>query len=53
LLQLDVADDLNSLIDFLSYAQFEARYFPNLMVLLDSQGITPREPLQVPYRCKI
>ena len=53
LLELDDADDLNSLIDFLSYAQFEARYFPNLMVLLDSQGITPREPLQVPYRCLI
>ena len=53
LAELDDADDLNSLIDFLGYAQFDARYFPNLMVLLDSQGITPREPLPVPYRCKI
>jgi hypothetical protein len=53
LLELDDADDLNPLIDFMSYAQFDARYFPNLMALLDSQGITPREPLPVPYRCKI
>ena len=53
LLELDDADDLFSLADFLSYAQFDARHFPNLMALLDSQGITPREPLAVPYRCKI
>jgi len=53
LLELDDADDLNPLIDFLSYAQFDTRYFPNLMALLDAQGITPREPLAVPYRCKI
>ena len=52
-MELDDADDLNPLIDFMSYAQFDARYFPNLMALLDSQGITPREPLTVPYRCKI
>ena len=53
LLELDDAADLNSLIDFMGYAQFDARLFPNLMALLDSQGITPREPIPVPYRCKI
>jgi hypothetical protein len=53
LLGLDNADDLGSLADFLSYAQFDARYFPNLMAFLESQGVTPREPLQVPYRCEI
>jgi len=53
LLELDDADNLNPLIDFLNYAQFDARFFPNLMALLDSQGITPREPLPVPYSCKI
>jgi hypothetical protein len=53
LLELDAAEDLNPLIDFMGYAQFDARVFPNLMALLDSQGITPREPIPVPYRCKI
>jgi hypothetical protein len=47
LLELDEADDLNSLADFLSYAQFDSRYFPNLMAFLESQGVEPREPLQV------
>lgn len=53
LLELDDADDLDPLIDFMGYAQFDARFYPNLMALLDSQGITPREPMPVPYRCKI
>ena len=53
LLELDDADNLSFLADFLTYAQFDARYFPNLMAYLKSQGIEPREPLQVPYRCEI
>jgi hypothetical protein len=53
LLELDDADNLSALADFLSYAQFDARYFPNLMAYLTSQGIEPREPSQVPYRCEI
>ncbi len=53
LLELDDEDDLNSLVDFLSYAHFDARYFPNLMAFLESQGVTPRDPLQLPYRCEI
>ena len=53
LLELDGADDLNSLGDFLSYAYFDARYFPNLMALLETQGVTPRDPFPLPYRCQI
>jgi TolB-like protein len=53
LMELDDADDLDSLADFLAYAQFDARRFPNLMSLLDSQGVTPREPLPVPYSCTL
>ncbi len=53
LLELDDEDDLNSLVDFLSYAHFDARYFPNLMAFLKSQGVTPRDPLPLPYRCEI
>jgi len=53
LLELDDPNDMNSLVDFLSYAQFDARYFPNLMAFLASQGVEPREPNQIPYRCNI
>jgi len=53
LLELDDPEDLSRLGDFLSYAYFDARLFPNLMALLESQGIDPREPADIPYRCKI
>jgi hypothetical protein len=50
---LDERDNLSSLGDFLSYAYFDARLFPNLMAILTAQGIEPRQPLDIPYRCKI
>jgi TolB-like protein len=53
LIDLDNPDDLSQLGDFLNYAYFDARLFPNLMALLESQGIEPREPLDIPYRCEI
>ena len=53
LAEFDDADDLGSLVDFLSYAHFDAKHFPNLMGFLETQGVEPREPIQVPYRCKI
>jgi len=53
LIGFDDTGDLTSLGDFLSYAYFDARPFPNLMALLKEQGITPREPREIPYRCKI
>ena len=49
---LDENEDLSAIGDFLSYAYFDARPFPNLMALLKAQGIEPREPLEIPYRCK-
>ncbi|MDH4056218.1 MAG: hypothetical protein OEV58_12675 [Gammaproteobacteria bacterium] len=52
LAELDNREDLGSLADFLSYAEFDARLYPNLMTLLQSQGIEPRVPKEVPYRCK-
>jgi hypothetical protein len=51
--ELDEREDLRPLGDFLSYAYFDARPFPNLMALLEAQGLEPREPLEIPYRCKI
>lgn len=52
LMQFDDIRDLGTLMDFLSYAYFDARLFPQLMDLLESQGITPREPREIPYRCR-
>lgn len=49
--ELDDAKDLTGLADFLSYGTFDARPFPNLMAFLESQGIEPREPIEVAYRC--
>jgi TolB-like protein/tetratricopeptide (TPR) repeat protein len=49
---LDDNEDLSALGDFMSYAFFDARPFPNLMALLEAQGVTPRQPLEIPYRCK-
>lgn len=50
---LDEKEDLSGLGDFLSYAYFDARRFPNLMALLKAQGTVPRQPQEIPYRCKI
>jgi len=53
LMELDKNDDLRSLRNFLSYAYLDARPFPNLMALLKSQGVEPREPRDIPYQCKL
>ena len=49
---LDDSDDIETLKDFLSYAYFDAYQFPNLVEHMESQGVTPREPREIPYRCK-
>jgi TolB-like protein len=50
---LDETEDLDTLRDYMTYAYFDARPFPNLMAFLESQGVTPREPREIPYKCKI
>lgn len=50
--ELDEREDLSALGDFLSYAYFDASLYPNLMKLLEAQGIEPRKPYEIPYRCK-
>ena len=52
LIGLDEVEDLGSMRDYLAYAYFDARPFPNLMTMLESQGVEPREPREIPYRCK-
>jgi TolB-like protein len=49
---LDEEMELQSLIDFVAYHYFDASKYPNLVELLRSQGVEPREPLEMPYRCK-
>ena len=53
LMDLDENGDISTLGDYLSYAYFDARPFPNLMSHLALQGVEPREPREIPYRCKI
>jgi TolB-like protein len=49
---LDDSSDIAVLKDFVSYAYFDAYQFPNLLEALEAQGITPRQPKAMPYRCK-
>jgi TolB-like protein len=52
LMTLDENGELASLFDFASYHYFDARLYPALVELLKAQGVEPREPLEMPYRCK-
>ena len=44
--------DLDVLVDFASYHYFDPTPFPNLVQYLKSQGVEPRKPLEMTYRCK-
>jgi len=52
MMDLDDSGDLATLADYLTYAYFDARAYPNLMAMLRSQGIEPRAPKEIPYRCR-
>jgi TolB-like protein len=49
---LDDPDSLGGLADFLSYGTFDPRPYPNLMALLEGQGIERRDVLVPPYQCR-
>ena len=49
---LDESGDLERLYDFVSYHYFDPKPFPALVELIKAQGVEPREPLEMPYRCK-
>ena len=49
---LDENRKLEELSDFVSYHYFDAGQYPALVGLLRAQGVEPREPLEMPYRCK-
>jgi len=52
LVPLDENRELEALFDFVSYHYFDASQYPNLVELLKAQGVEPREPMEMPYRCK-
>jgi TolB-like protein/tetratricopeptide (TPR) repeat protein len=49
---LDQSGDLEALMGFVAYHYFDASLYPNLAALLRAQGIEPRKPLEMPYRCR-
>jgi TolB-like protein len=49
--ELDNADDLSGLADFLTYGYFDASQFPNLRALLENQGIQRSNVHVPPYQC--
>lgn len=53
LIKIDESGDVSSMRDYLAYAYFDPRPFPNLMALLESQDVELREPREMPYRCKL
>ncbi len=48
---LDASGDMATLVNLLTYAYFDANELPQLSALLAAQGILPRAPLDIPYRC--
>ncbi len=49
---LDDPEDLRGLADFLTYGTFDPRPYPNLMAMLELQGIERGEALVPPYQCR-
>ena len=49
---LDEQNDLAPLVDFVSYHYFDPRPYPNLMNYIRTQGVEPRQPLDMAYRCR-
>ena len=53
LIKIDESRDVSSMRDYIAYAYFDPRPFPNLMAMLETQGANIREPREIPYRCKL
>jgi len=52
LVPFDENRDLEPLMSFVPYHYFDPRPYPALVELIRAQGVEPREPLEMPYRCK-
>ena len=52
LAEYDAKNDMITMVAFLSYGTFDSRPYPNLMAVLESQGIERGEPVKTPYQCR-
>ena len=52
LMAYDDEQDMITMTSFLGYGTFDPRPYPNLMTVLESQGIEWSEPVETPYQCR-
>ena len=52
LMEYDDMNDMRTMSSFLSYGIFDAGLYPNLMTVLEPQGIDRGEVVELPYQCK-
>jgi TolB-like protein len=52
LMAFDDEQDMITMTSFLGYGTFDPRPYPNLMAVLESQGIEWSEPVETPYQCR-
>ena len=52
LAEYDDMNDIRTMQSFLSYRIFDAGLYPNLMAILEPQGIDRGEVIEVPYQCQ-
>jgi len=52
LMAYDDEQDMTTMTSFLGYGTFDPRPYPNLMAVLESQGIERGEVIKVPYQCR-
>ena len=53
LVAYDQANQLYALSSYLVYPYFDPKPFPNLMEVLERQGIDRPAPIDIPFRCNI
>ncbi len=52
LMEFDAKGDTMTMTAFLSYGSFDATPYPNLMTVLEAQGIERGEVIKLPYQCR-
>ncbi len=52
LMAYDDEQDMMTMASFLGYGTFDRRPYPNLMAVLESQGIEWGGPVETPYQCR-
>jgi len=52
LMAFDADRDMITMTSFLGYGTFDREPYPNLMAVLESQGIGWGEPVETPYQCR-